>query len=565
MVELGRFLAGTAGRLITPWARRRFWTAAAAAVLVAFLDIATSLLVVWMVLGLQGDGAAGGLAAAMLHRVLPEAPFLPTMASLLVACVLVRQGVEFLGIRLSRRLTHAIHRDFSLRLSTRYMQLPWSAFVDGGRAAWTKHCTATALDAAYAYQLALDLVGALAAVAILGAFLLVQAPLPTLLLALLLLGASFALQRLLKPAMARAVAQHDEAQRRHLRRLGQTFDGVREIRVYQALPSFLAGIEHELKRHSHASASMAELPHVPRMVFEGVGLAAVAILVALAAHHPGGQQALLTELALVVMTARRMFPAVSTALMSLGQLHGARVNVALVASELERPIEAPSAVVALSETDSRLLALDGVAFAYPDGPLVLRDIALSVGPGDRLALFGPSGCGKSTLLQVAAGLLPPASGHVAARTTRLAYVPQEAALLDDTVLANLQFGAWAVTEEEAWRVLAAVRLDATVRALPSGLQARVGDAGLRFSGGQRQRLGIARALLRRPEVLLLDEATSALDAETESAVLEAVQQAMGDGAVVLVTHRPTVLGWSTASLRLEHGVLRPPPPEAAHA
>jgi ABC-type transport system involved in cytochrome bd biosynthesis fused ATPase/permease subunit len=554
------FPIALAARLLAPADRRRFALAGGLAVLLAALDIATALVVVVLVLGLQG-----GEGAARIGAWLPGVPFLTTVALTLLGCVAVRQLTEWAGLRVSRRLIHDLHRDFSLRLTERYLRLPWLDFLAGGRADWTKHCTATALDAAYAYQLALDLAAALATIAVLGAFLLVQAPVATLSLAGLLLVAGLGLQRFMKPAMTRAARRMDEGRRRHFGRLAQAFDGFREVRVYGAQAAFLDAIARELEVHSRATASTAELPHLPRLVFEGVGLAAMALLVALAAGQPGGHETLLAQLALLVMTARRMFPAISTTLMAVSHLHGAGVNVRMLDAELRRSPAPPSAIVGLPDADARLLAVEGLVFSYPDGPPVLRGVTLAAAIGDRLVLFGPSGCGKSTLLQAVAGLLVPAAGTIATRARSLAYVPQETALLDDTVMANLRFGGPPLDEAEAWRMLATVGLEAPLRALPGGLEAMVGDAGLRLSGGQRQRLGVARALLRRPDLLLLDEATSALDGATEAVVLAAIAAAMGDGAVVMVTHRASTRAWATAAWRLEDGALAPLPPEATHA
>ena len=228
-----------------------------------------------------------------------------------------------------------------------------------------------------------------------------------------------------------------------------------------------------------------------------------------------------------------------------------------------------SAPVGASQREGRrravaLLELRGVGVTYGGDPTpALVDIDLEVPYRGLVTVTGPSGSGKSTLLDVILGLLRPDTGEMlvdgvavtdlAAWRGRLGYVAQQTVLVPGTVWQNL---AWSIqpgetlTEDTAWHALRLACLDDVVRGLPGQLQAPLQEiAGL--SGGEQQRLAIARALVRRPEMLILDEATSALDAGTERAVLANLLD--GERAVLMVTHR-TLSENPGVVLRLENGI-----------
>ncbi|RJL35427.1 ATP-binding cassette domain-containing protein [Bailinhaonella thermotolerans] len=182
-----------------------------------------------------------------------------------------------------------------------------------------------------------------------------------------------------------------------------------------------------------------------------------------------------------------------------------------------------------------------VTAGHGDGPAVLEGITLRVGRGEMVALAGPSGAGKSTLLSVVAGELTPRSGTVrlpgpGGGAARAALVPQRPWLFTGTVAGNLRLADPAASERRLWEVLERARLAEEVRAMPGGLGARVGDEGLTLSGGQAQRLALARALLLDACVLLLDEPTSHIDPRAEELIIESLRRLRGERTILVATH-----------------------------
>ena len=198
---------------------------------------------------------------------------------------------------------------------------------------------------------------------------------------------------------------------------------------------------------------------------------------------------------------------------------------------------------------SRALDFEDVVFTYPDGRTALSGLSLTLRRGEKVALVGSSGAGKSTAVALALGFSAPTSGRIlwdgvplealarASLRAQLAWVPQEPALFSGTVRENLCLGIAPAADELLWESLARAGADGFVRALPSGLEERLGEAGARLSGGQRQRLAIARAFLRRPSLLLLDEPTSALDAQSERAVQAGLDALLEGRTALIVAHR----------------------------
>jgi ATP-binding cassette subfamily C protein len=213
------------------------------------------------------------------------------------------------------------------------------------------------------------------------------------------------------------------------------------------------------------------------------------------------------------------------------------------------------------------IRLERVAFRYDaDRPLVLKDLSLTIAAGKVTAIVGSSGTGKSTVADLVNGLLSPGTGRVlidgaelapqAARAWRrhVGYVAQDTVLFHDTVRANLRWANPDASEREMKESLSLAAAE-FVFELPQGLDTTVGDRGMLLSHGQRQRIALARALLRRPGLLILDEATSSLDFDNEKRILDAIEQLKGRATVLLIAHRVSAIQRADMIYLIENGLV----------
>ena len=213
----------------------------------------------------------------------------------------------------------------------------------------------------------------------------------------------------------------------------------------------------------------------------------------------------------------------------------------------------------------REIAIERLSFAYPGRPQALHEVTLVVPKGQMVALVGESGSGKTTLVDVVMGLLPPTSGQVTIDGTplgefdidsyrsRIGYVPQESVLFNATIRENLRWAHELATDAEIEEACRQAHADEFIERFPERYETVVGDRGVRLSGGQCQRIALARAILRKPELLMLDEATSSLDTHSERLIQEATEKVAKDTTVIVIAHRLSTIVNADRIYVLERG------------
>ena len=236
------------------------------------------------------------------------------------------------------------------------------------------------------------------------------------------------------------------------------------------------------------------------------------------------------------------------------------------ASSAPAPVPAKASSYQQEEVDTAAIFLRDVSVGWGDKN-VLKNVNLRVELGEHIGIVGRSGAGKSTLMALLAGHLLPREGYGRLGPIRLrpanmsrvqrssALVSQRSWLFGDTVAQNLRLAKPEATTEELWHALEVAQLDTEIRALPKGLETMLGDSGMGLSGGQAQRLAIARAVLANRPILLLDEPTSQVDLASEAAIIKALENLGANRTVVTISHRPAALIHTDRTFKVSKGRL----------
>ncbi|AXQ31200.1 ABC transporter ATP-binding protein/permease [Solimonas sp. K1W22B-7] len=211
------------------------------------------------------------------------------------------------------------------------------------------------------------------------------------------------------------------------------------------------------------------------------------------------------------------------------------------------------------------LSFENVVFGYSSKRRILHGVSFEVPPGRKIAVVGPSGSGKSTLARLLFRFYDPDEGAVRigghdirgisqdSLRRMIGVVPQDTVLFNDTIRYNLAYGRPDATQEEIEQVVRLAHLDGFIAQLPEGYETRVGERGLKLSGGEKQRVAIARALLKNPAILVFDEATSSLDSGSEQAILSAIREVAARRTALVIAHRLSTITDADEILLLDHG------------
>ena len=213
------------------------------------------------------------------------------------------------------------------------------------------------------------------------------------------------------------------------------------------------------------------------------------------------------------------------------------------------------------------ISFSNVSFGYEDGDNTINNVTFSIPSGGLAALVGVSGSGKTTIAKLLLGFIEQKSGEIYINETlytqqdRCVYrkcigvVPQNVTLFHGTIASNIAYGKWDASMDEIEAVAKLAQIDDFIKALPSGYSTQVGERGLKLSGGQRQMLGIARALIKNPKMLILDEASSAIDSLSESRLIESALTAKQGRTCLVIAHRLSMAARADLIFVLDKGII----------
>ncbi|HSV29824.1 MAG TPA: ABC transporter ATP-binding protein [Candidatus Omnitrophota bacterium] len=464
------------------------------------------------------------------------------------------KNLALLGLGyLTSRVAFDSLADFLRRLYGHYLRQPYVTHLGRNSAEMLNHLASSAPIAFDSLRILLEIVlEAVLSLATLALLLSVQPELTVAgMVGLFVVG--FLFHKLTSPVFRRwgAEAYGHELQAMTLAK--ESFGAIKEILVSGCQDNFAARFGATVQRRGRLQSLSGINLATARLFVETLMVVGIGGMVIWARETGAPAAETASIVSMFGIAAMRLMPSANRILGNMAELKRRTTVIMALHAELaatETAAEAPPRPRPAGPVDPACaLVLDGVRFRYPAAEQSsLTGVSLAIRRGEAVGLVGASGAGKSTLVDVILGLLVPTDGSVAinghpatcpAADHDVGYVPQHVVVIDDTLRRNVAFGLDddQIDEQAVWRALEQAHLDQVVRALPQGLDTRLGERGTRLSGGQRQRIGIARALYTDPAILILDEATSALDSETEQGIVAAIDTLRGDKTVIVIAHR----------------------------
>jgi len=361
--------------------------------------------------------------------------------------------------------------------------------------------------------------------------------------------------------------------------INQSLGGIKEVKLLNREKYFINKIDDSYAYSTKAECKVNVISITPSLIMETTCIAAIMIstMVEIAVNDDlKGYISVLTAFALAAI---RLIPTIGSISSRLNMITFNKSSIHGIYSELvqlekgNREKDYQIEALTIKGIDrvqfNSHIMVKNLCFCYPGSDTeVLHDISLCIKRGESIAFVGTSGAGKTTLADLIIGVLEPSHGtimvdginiskNIEGWYKQIGYIPQNIYLMDDSIRNNIAFGIneGQIDEKKIWEALKKAQLEDFVRGLPEGLETNLGDRGIRCSGGQRQRLGIARALYDDPEFLILDEATSALDNETERAIMEAIDGLKGKKTLLIIAHRLSTIQNCDVIYRIENGTI----------
>lgn len=469
-----------------------------------------------------------------------------------------------------------ISMQLSIKMLSSYMLRPYTFFLDVNSAQIIRGCTSD-VNGIYIimYQFIL-LVNECLSAMIIGIYLLYTDVFIAGLVSILMIVVMLGMILIFKPIFKKVGKKYIVVATAKWKAINQNIMGAKEILVNHRQKAFEMEYIKAADEERRINRVKDTLAQSPDRIVEGICVSGIIGIVCIRLlMQDDNMVAFIPKLAAFAMAAFKIFPSIgkitsrlNTIVYQIPALDSVYNNLKTADEYLCR-IE-KTQQIECKENGRYLkneIVLSNVLWKYDNQKeFVLRDVNIQIKRGQSVGLIGASGAGKTTVSDIILGLLKPQSGSVTVDGVDIysikrqwaeviGYVPQSVFLLDDTVRNNILFGLPLEDDDDKiWEALQQAQLKDFILSLPDGLDTVVGERGVKFSGGQRQRIAIARALYSNPEILVLDEATASLDNETESALMESIDELQGKITMIIVAHRLSTISKCDIVYEIKDGV-----------
>lgn len=458
-----------------------------------------------------------------------------------------------------------IQRELSVEMMSSYMKRGYAFF--------TQHNTGELLngvasDVGSVYLIisnGLRIIIDLMTIALICVFMIIQDVGLAVIIMMLALLCLFLIIKVFRKSMVKSGELYRKYNARSHQALLHAFEGIKDVIILDRREFFTNEYNKNYTNQQRENVRRTVAGESPAYIIEGICVSGLLFAVCIQTAILNNSASMVATLAAFAIGAFRVLPslgrissAINIILYSFEGLNSVYINIVEARNyvkenhaDIKGEDEMPNNTLSFQHT----LEIRNLSFAYENQREdVIHQLDMSIQKGQSIAFIGQSGAGKTTLADIILGLLTPREGavlldgidihHLGKRWRQvIGYVPQSVYLADDTIRFNIAFGETRneVDDNRVWKALEQAQLKEFVEGLPEGIDTYVGDRGIRFSGGQRQRMAIARALYYEPQILVLDEATAALDTETEQAVMQSIDALQGKITMIIVAHRLTTI------------------------
>ena len=383
----------------------------------------------------------------------------------------------------------------------------------------------------------------------------------------------------IRPSIKKKSELNEKLKINLIQMINESFGAIKDIKILNK--------ENEIVQHYDKSRNKLEenlfyfnvFDKTPKLLLESLAILLITISSMVLFSLNKNFLEFIPVLSLIVITTVRFIPAFNSIITSLFYLRIYKPSINILSEELEKikkfELKKPEIFTDKLENkfntdlDKSFISLKDISFSYNEHKTnILENINLTIEKGTIVGITGETGSGKSTLFHIMLGLLPPSSGNVLFQNEnihsniekwrkQIGYIAQNIYLLDSTIEKNISFDFFEkkIDQERMDFSIKMSCLDKKILELPNGLQSRVGNDGVRLSGGEKQRIALARAIYRNPNIFFMDESTSALDTQTEQAIIKNIKENFSHKTIIMIAHRKTTINECDKIINLKNGNL----------
>jgi len=358
---------------------------------------------------------------------------------------------------------------------------------------------------------------------------------------------------------------------RIVKNVSESVNGYKEIKVYDKEEYFHDIVKKASLKYAKASKNSEIIANMPRYIWEVIIIIFIVLLSFIALFYNQLQSFFIT-IGLFGVAAVRLIPSSSSLINGISKLRHGRDTVNLIFDDLTKNQKYNPVIedISLKYSEFESLCLKNVEFKYPKSAInSVQNLSMDFRKGQTIGITGPSGSGKTTIVDIILGFLNHTSGEIYYNgelvdssqkkwQSRIAYLPQNAFIISDSIKNNITFGIndCDVDQIALNKSIHDAQLYKVIDKLPHGIDTTLGEGGVNLSGGEMQRISIARALYQNRDILIMDESTSALDKENEKNIMKVIEKFKKDKAIIIISHSFSVLKFADIIYMIENGSIK---------